>query len=97
MTTETEKYRAFRNFMVNELGIGRDDIQAWTKEAIAVEVAKIVGQINVEGMVQRTIDKVLHDRYSMGTNKDFSSEVRALAAKQLAERLTIAVRPDTLA
>lgn len=32
------KYKMFRNFMVNELGIGRADIEQWTKEAVAAQV-----------------------------------------------------------
>lgn len=37
--TLSSKYRMFKNFMYNELGITKDDIREWTKEAVK-EVAK---------------------------------------------------------
>lgn len=46
--SQSDKYRAFRNFMVNELGIGREDIRSWVLEAVRLEVSKLVGQINTE-------------------------------------------------
>lgn len=54
----TDKYKMFRNFMVNELGITREDIRSWTEEAIASEVRKLVGQIDVEGLIKRNIKDV---------------------------------------
>jgi hypothetical protein len=45
----------FRNFMTNELGITREDIKLWTQEAIKESVDKLVGQIDVEGIVGRRV------------------------------------------
>ncbi len=52
-----DKYKQFRNFMTNELGITRNDIEAWTKEAVATEVLKKFGQMNIEEMLTRAINK----------------------------------------
>lgn len=39
--TQKEKYVAFRNFMTNELGIGREEIKAWVIESVKIEVSKL--------------------------------------------------------
>jgi len=48
-----DKYKMFRNFMVNELGITRDDIKQWTKEAVKEVAEKQLGQINVDEIVNK--------------------------------------------
>lgn len=50
---KNEKYRLFRNYMTNELKITRDDIKAWTKQAVMEVAEKVVGQINVHDMIER--------------------------------------------
>lgn len=42
------KYNLFRNYMVNELGITREDIERWTKEAIAAQVEKLFASGRVD-------------------------------------------------
>ena len=51
------KYKMFRNFMVNELGISRHDIAAWTKQAVVEDVQKAVNAMDIEGMVERAVRK----------------------------------------
>jgi hypothetical protein len=46
------RYKMFRNFMNNELGITREDIKLWAQEALKECVAKLVGQIDVTGLVR---------------------------------------------
>lgn len=69
--------------MVNELGIGRDDIEEWTKEAIREEVAKIVGQINVASIVERSV--------SINTYSEKDRILEKIAAR-LATRLELSMK-----
>ncbi|MDR1902937.1 MAG: hypothetical protein LBQ88_11725 [Treponema sp.] len=55
------KYKMFRNFMYNELGITKDDIKEWVKEAVANETAKLVGQIAVDQIASRTVRERVSD------------------------------------
>ena len=55
--TQADKYRAFRNFMANELGVGKEDIRVWVRETIQEEVAKLLGQLNVESLIASSITK----------------------------------------
>lgn len=38
-----QKYRMFRQYMANELGIGRDDIEYWVRDVAEREIKKILG------------------------------------------------------
>lgn len=55
-----DKYKMFRNFMVNELGISREDIIEWTKEAIKEEVKKIVAKSYCDIDVPQTIRDAIY-------------------------------------
>ncbi|MDR2095749.1 MAG: hypothetical protein LBP76_09570 [Treponema sp.] len=57
------RYKMFRNFMVNELGISREDIMLWTKEAVADEVKKIIGQFDIRGKVERIISTETREKF----------------------------------
>ena len=90
------KYKLFRNFMVNELQVGRADIEQWTKEATAVEVARIVGQINMDALVREqvrlTVNDVLADTASGWGRKSIRQEI----AERLVDRLLVTInRPAT--
>ena len=54
------KYKMFRNYMVNELGITRDDIKQWTKDAVAETVNKELHQINFKYIVEGETRKITH-------------------------------------
>ena len=53
MSEAKSKYKMFRNFMANELGITRSDIEEWTKEAVREVAKKQVGQIDIHGIAKR--------------------------------------------
>jgi len=82
----SEKYKQFRNFMCNELGVTRQDIEAWTKESVANEVHKIIGQINVPKMCADKIAETV--RSSLGTSYNSTALSRDIAA-ELAKSLKV--------
>jgi hypothetical protein len=82
----TEKYKLFRNYMCNELGITRADIEAWTKEATAVEVNKKLGQINIPKLVSEKIANEV--RSSLGASYSSTALSKDIAA-ELAKSLKV--------
>ena len=54
-----DKYKMFKNFMHNELGISKEDIREWVRESIKEEVKNIVerayGNCNIEGEIRKAI------------------------------------------
>jgi hypothetical protein len=59
------KYKMFRNFMVNELGITRDDLATWTKEAITAQVVRLLGQMNLQQTVENAVKTELRSYNGM--------------------------------
>lgn len=84
------KYREFRNYMVNELGITRQDIEAWTKQSVANEVEKLVGQMNLELLVKQTLE-----RYVNMHIYESKQILRDSIAKELANNFVIGVKEKT--
>jgi len=57
------KYRMFKNYMYNDLGITKEDIREWTKEAVK-EVAQNylehhVDEWDIKSWVRNSIDNVI--------------------------------------
>ena len=53
------KYKVFRNFMVNELGITREDIKEWTMQAVQETVEKILRGVKVEDLVYESVRRIV--------------------------------------
>ena len=59
-----EKYRMFKQFMHNELGITREDIREWVKEACRDEAAKMVAKTYEDFDVKKEIRDVINCPYN---------------------------------
>jgi len=85
-----KKYKDFRNYMVNELGITRQDIEAWTKQSVATEVGKLVRQFNFEELVAEAINGKVRGVVS-GTSHFSRGEeaLRKEIAKQIVDKINL--------
>lgn len=59
-----DKYKMFRNFMFNELGITKEDIRDWIQEAVQEEAHRLVMKTYNNFDVRTELKKQLTDRYS---------------------------------
>jgi len=59
------KYKLFRNYMVNELGISRDDIKEWTIQAIQETVEKELRGFDVKALADRFVGRLLDNSYDV--------------------------------
>ena len=85
MSEKNDKWMMFKNYMHNELGITKDDIRAWLKEAVKSQA---------ELMLQKTFDDFDMDRFVRNhilTQMRYwtTDEVRRQVASLLADRLII--------
>lgn len=62
-----DRYKLFRNFMVNELQITREDIEQWTKESVEKTVKGLVGQMNVSAQIQHVLSEAVRRSYDKAT------------------------------
>lgn len=65
----SEKYRMFKQFMHNELGITKEDIREWIKEAVREEAAKMIAKTYDDYDVKKEIRDILRTPYD-GIRKD---------------------------
>lgn len=81
-----EKYRMFTNFLYNEMGITKEDIKEWTKEAVTI-VAKdyVENQFSNKDFNERVYQIIRDTRYmgSQGLDYRITKEVAELIATQL--------------
>jgi hypothetical protein len=76
-----DKYRMFKNYMYNDLGITKEDIKQWTKEAVK-EVAleyllhhmsncEIKNKANegIDMYIKRTVPNIINDMVRENVNK----------------------------
>ena len=85
MSEKNDKWMMFKNYMHNELGITKDDIRAWLKEAVKSQA---------ELMLQKTFDDFDMDRFVRNhilTQMRYwtTDEVRKQVASLLADRLVV--------
>lgn len=82
------KYKLFRNFMVNELGVSREDIKEWTMQAVRETVEKELRSVNVRSMAHDIARKELKGVYDYGYQRDV---IRAAIGDIVRKSLSISV------
>jgi hypothetical protein len=90
---EYNKYKAFRQYMTNELGITKGDIEIWTKEAVKEQVRAIIDSKGGETFIREMVFKWLNaDRnswYRDGGQKELSAIVKDVLSESF--RIEVAV------
>lgn len=76
-----DKYKMFKNFMFNELGITKEDIRMWVEEAVRDEARKIVSKTYDDFNVEREICRVINEPYSPIRQDIASRAIRELLGK----------------
>jgi hypothetical protein len=87
------KYKMFRNFMVNELGISKDDIKDWTMRSVSKTVDSTLSGMDLEKLMNAAIEREARKLVGgSGYNTTATAEkLRSELAKKLAETLTIKI------
>jgi len=79
------KYKLFRNYMVNELGIGKDDIQEWTKQAVTETVEKVLHRIDIKDFALEQTNRILNSDYKYASERKqiIKDAISEILSKQL--------------
>ena len=81
-----DKYKMFRNFMFNELGITKEDIRDWVQEAVKEEAHRLVMKTYNNFDVSTELRRQLTDRYS-----PLRQDVISDCSKKLLETITLTI------
>lgn len=89
---DNNKWTMFKNYMHNELGITKDDIQMWVVESITQQAKKALSEYNyanrIDQLITKRIDDVIRDR-SLYTNKSFNDEIISKVVKDLSSQIRL--------
>lgn len=92
MAKSNEKWIMFKNFLHNELGITKEDIREWIKEAVHEEAERMVENTYDEFSTRKIIRSMLFDKETFFGRDTLQKEVRAEVASQLLKRLKIDIK-----
>jgi hypothetical protein len=70
--------------MHNDLGISREDIKRWTKEAVEAHATTICNEINVEGIAERSIKNHF-------LNYERVNQIKKEISKEIANRISLSI------
>ena len=90
-----DKWAMFKNYMHNELGISKDDIRTWIKEAIASEARKMINDTFGKSPVDEVVKKLVRQEIkNPGYWSGFNDNIKRYTAEQIMQRLKIIVKED---
>jgi len=81
-----DKWKMFKNFLHNEMGISKEDIREWVHESVKIQVENIVAnsfkRFSLENFLERQYIKGLRDNDRWETN-DIKREIAKIIAKNI--------------
>ena len=81
------KWNMFRNFMYNEIGITKNDIRTWIREAVQDEVKVLTrqtfGKYSVQDMISTEIKNEIHSTTRYGLKDQLCHEIGKLIIENI--------------
>jgi hypothetical protein len=96
--TETERYRAFRNFMFNELQISKEDIRQWIREAVQQQAETMVKReaerVDLPSIAARQFRLIAEELVKpRGLNKNSPSFLVTTVTAQIMDKIELKLKP----
>lgn len=85
--TVNDKYKMFKNFMHNELGISKEDIREWVRESIKEEVKNIVTQAYGKCNIENEVRKAIKDNDLWSSDGRLKPEIYKLVCAEVGMRI----------
>jgi hypothetical protein len=85
-----DKYKMFKNFLHNELGIEKADIREWIKESVQEEVKKVVAEaydkFNMETIISKEVNRIVREPYG-----NFNKTITEAITKEILKNFEIKI------
>jgi len=85
------KYKLFRNYMVNELGISREDIKEWTMQAVKETVEKELRGFDATAIAKIAAENYISNSYTR--QKAIEEAFKGVISDAIKEQLVISLKP----
>lgn len=91
---DNNKWIMFKNYMHNELGITKDDIQSWVVESVIQQAKKALSEYNYVDRIDQLITKRIDDVIKGNTwnSKSFNDEIIGKVVKDLSSQIRLTLR-----
>lgn len=91
---DNNKWIMFKNYMHNELGITKDDIQMWVVESVTQQAKKALTEYNYVDRIDQLITKRIDDVIKGNTwnFKSFNDEIIGKVVKDLSSQIRLTLR-----
>ncbi|MGE5861243.1 MAG: hypothetical protein ACM34J_11855 [Ignavibacteria bacterium] len=86
---ENDKWKMFKNFMLNELEISKEDIRNWIKEAVSEQTELLIKQTFGDFTITELIWKKFYNHFMYDYYDE--NKVKACIGQAIAEKIQIAV------
>jgi hypothetical protein len=91
-----DKWKMFKNYMHNELGITKEDIKDWVKEAVEEVAESLVNQefekYPLPNIIKKNVEVVLIEHSLWGD--DFKNEIWNEVGNQISKKLEIKLKNE---
>lgn len=91
MAGKNDKWLMFRNYMINKLGITKEDIREWIQDAVRIEAKKMAEDTFSRENPEQMIRRIVYDSGYFNTSS-FNRTVIETAAKALVERFDVVLK-----
>ena len=85
------KYKMFRNYMVNELQISKEDIQEWVRESVNQEVKKLVNQEYEKFSIQKVIENLILNKEDFFSGQRLRNDISEKIAKIICDKVIVTI------
>ena len=90
-----DKWLMFKNYMHNELGISKEDVRQWLKEAVEEEAERLVAQEYGKFDIGKAIERSIYENRLFWTSeKTLAKEIRQELCSKILERYTFLIRTN---
>lgn len=83
-----DKWKMFKNYMHNELGITKEDIRQWIEEAVQKQAETLVNNEFKNFDIHKVVERVINDDKYFGS-KNLKRDIAQELSKQIMERLRL--------
>ena len=88
---KNDKWSMFKNYMHNELGITKEDIEKWVRDAVKSEARKLVDNEYGKFDMREEIEKIFKEKFFFGSDT-FNRATMSTFRDVLMERLEIKIK-----
>jgi hypothetical protein len=86
-----DKYGMFKNFMHNELGITKEDIRLWVREAVSEEARRLIVEPQMAFSVEKVVENVIWDKKTGFGQDALKEDIKRAVVSALVKRIEVKV------